>query len=41
MSLNHTFSRRAALRAAIVGGIGLAVSGPSFASKADTAGNVP
>jgi len=40
-SLNHTFSRRAALRTAIVGGIGLAASGSSFARKADTAGSRP
>jgi len=37
MSLNHTFSRRAALRAGIVGGLGLAALGNRIARGADTA----
>jgi len=36
MSLNHTFSRRAALRSTIVGGLGLAASGGKFTRGADT-----
>jgi len=36
MSLNHTFSRRAALRSAIVGGLGFAASGGKLASATDT-----